>query len=598
MSIPTPAEVRTRTARDKRAQAFDPHWVRADFPILAETVHGKPLVYLDNAATTQKPRAVLEALAHYYEADNANIHRAVHLLGERATRAYEEARAKVQRFLGAAEAREIVFVRGTTEAINLVAQSYGRTFFKAGDEIVLSTMEHHSNIVPWQILCEQTGAVLRVVPISDAGEFLLDEYEKLLGPRTKLVSVVQVSNVLGTINPVREIIDLAHRRGVPVLLDGAQAVPHLPVDVRELDCDFYAFSGHKVYGPTGIGALYGKAALLEAMPPWQGGGSMISSVTFAKTTYDVLPNKFEAGTPHIAGAIVLGAALDYVQALGLEAIGIHEKELLAYATERLAEVPGLRVIGTAARKGAVISFVLEHPPVSSLDAGTQLDHEGVAVRTGHHCCQPLMERMHVPATIRASLALYNTREDVDALVAGLQKIVSAASARAKVRDVPPPAAPEARAAAYPKPAAASPQEAAAELAELFEFLGDWRERYQYLIELGEKLLPLPPEARTEANRVHGCQSTVHMIARKRPGTKDGIDFLADSDADLVRGLIAVLQQVFSGQSARAILTFDVEGFFKNLGLDQHLTLGRRNGLASMVQRIRTLAEHLAGAAES
>jgi cysteine desulfurase/selenocysteine lyase len=399
---------------------FDVERIRQDFPILSRSVHGKPLVYLDNAATTQKPQSVLDVLQHYYTADNANIHRAVHLLSERATRAYEEARLKVQRFLNAAESREIVFVRGTTEAINLVAQSYGRSTLKPGDEIVISHMEHHSNIVPWQILCEQTGAVLRVVGINDRGEFLFDEYEQLLGPRTRLVSVVHVSNVLGTINPVREIIALAHRRGVPVLLDGAQAVAHLPVDVQELDCDFYAFSGHKLYGPTGIGVLYGKAKLLEAMPPWQGGGDMISSVTFAKTTYNVLPYKFEAGTPHISGAIGLGAAVDYVQGIGLEAIAAHEQELLAYAMERLIEVPGLRLLGTAPYKASVLSFVLEDPPVAALDVGTQLDHEGVAVRTGHHCCQPLMDRLGVPATARASVALYNTRGDVDALSAAMQ----------------------------------------------------------------------------------------------------------------------------------------------------------------------------------
>jgi cysteine desulfurase/selenocysteine lyase len=390
---------------------------------------------------------------------------------------------------------------------------------------------------------------------------------------------------------VREIIELAHRRGVPVLLDGAQAVPHLPVDVRALDCDFFAFSGHKLYGPTGIGVLYGKAALLEAMPPWQGGGDMISSVTFAKTTYNVLPYKFEAGTPHVAGVVGLGAAIDYVQAIGLDAIAPHERQLLAYATERLGEVPGLRILGTAERKGAVISFVLEDPPVASLDVGTQLNHEGVAVRTGHHCCQPVMDRMGIDTATRASLALYNTREDVDALAAGLQKIVT--TARARARDVVASPAAADGALAYPEAAAGSPQEAAAELIELFDILGDWNDRYQTIIELGEKLLPMPEETKTETNRVHGCQSTVHMIARKRPGTPDVIDFLADSDAALVRGLIAVLQRVFSGHSARDILAFDVEGFFRKLGLDQHLTLGRRNGLASMVQRIRTLAAQLA-----
>ncbi|HJT76701.1 MAG TPA: aminotransferase class V-fold PLP-dependent enzyme, partial [Gemmataceae bacterium] len=488
-------------------------------------------------------------------------------------------------------AREIVFTRGTTEAINLVAQTYGRQNLRAGDEIIVSEMEHHSNIVPWQLLCEQTGAVLRVVPITDRGEFRLDAYEKLLGPKTKLVAVVHLSNVLGTINPVEDIIRLAHARGVPVLIDGAQAVAHLPVDVRRLDCDFYAFSGHKLYGPTGIGVLYGKAALLEAMPPWQGGGDMIASVSFARTTYNVLPYKFEAGTPDIAGAVGLGAAIDYVQRVGLDAIAAHEADLLSYATARLREVPGLRLLGTAERKGSVLSFVLEAPPVAPLDVGTLLDQEGVAVRTGHHCCQPLMGRLGVASAARASLALYNTREDIDALVAGLNKIVAGAATKGHAAEAAPPA--NGQAADYPEAAAGSPQEAADDLADSFEFFDDWKDRYQFLIELGAKLLPLPEDARTEAHRVHGCQSTVYMTARKRPGTADVIDFLADSDADLVRGLIAVLQRLYSGQSARQILAFDVEGFFRKLGLDQHLTLGRRNGLASMVQRIRKLAAELA-----
>jgi cysteine desulfurase/selenocysteine lyase len=590
MSIQTPSHVVPRPTRSRPPAPFDVRRLREDFPILRQKVHGKPLVYLDNSATTQKPQAVLDALERYYTTENANVHRAVHVLSERATRAYEDARARVQRFLGAAEAREIIFTRGTTEAINLVAQTYGRQNLRAGDEIIVSEMEHHSNIVPWQMLCEQTGAVLRVVPITDRGEFRLDAYEKLLGPRTKLVAVVHLSNVLGTINPVEEIIARAHARGVPVLIDGAQAVAHLPVDVRRLDCDFYAFSGHKLYGPTGIGVLYGKAALLEAMPPWQGGGDMIASVSFERTTYNVLPYKFEAGTPHIAGAVGLAAAIDYVERVGLDAIAAHEADLLAYATGRLREVPGLRLLGTAERKGSVLSFVLEDPAVAPLDVGMLLDHEGVAVRTGHHCCQPLMGRLGVASAARASLALYNTREEIDVLVNGLKKIVAAAGQKDREREpVVPPAG---QAAVYPEAAAASPQEAADELADLFEFLGDWKDRYQFLIELGAKLLPLPAEARTEENRVHGCQSTVHMIARKRPGTADVIDFLADSDADLVRGLIAILQRLFSEQSARQILAFDVEGYFKKLGLDQHLTLGRRNGLASMVQRIRKLAASL------
>jgi cysteine desulfurase/selenocysteine lyase len=394
--------------------------IRRDFPILHQEIHGKPLVYLDNAATSQKPRQVIAALDHYYNADNSNIHRGVHTLSERATAAHEGARDKVKQFLNAADHREIVFVRGATEAINLVAQSYARPRLKPGDEILITEMEHHSNIVPWQMVCEQTGAVLKVVPIGETGELLIDEFHRLLSVRTRLVAVVHVSNALGTVNPVGEIIAAAHAQGVPVLLDGAQAVPHVEVDVQALDCDFYAFSGHKLYAPTGIGVLYGKAALLEAMPPYQGGGEMIRSVSFVKTEYNALPYKFEAGTPHIAGAIGLGQAIDYVAGLGLRAIAAWEDELLRYATARALEIPGVRIIGTARNKTGILSFVLDgvHPH----DIGTVLDHEGVAVRTGHHCAMPVMEHFAVPATVRASLALYNTRGDIDRLIAAILKV--------------------------------------------------------------------------------------------------------------------------------------------------------------------------------
>ncbi len=394
--------------------------IRRDFPILHQEVHGKPLVYLDNAATSQKPSQVIAALDHYYSADNANIHRGVHTLSERATAAYEGGRDKVKQFLNAADRREIVFVRGATEAINLVAQSYARPRLKPGDEILITEMEHHSNIVPWQMVCEQTGAVLKVVPIDDTGELLLDDFHRLLSVRTKLVAVVHVSNALGTINPVEEIIAAAHAQGVPVLLDGAQAVPHVAVDVQALDCEFYVFSGHKLYAPTGSGALYGKAALLETMPPYQGGGDMIRSVTFTKTEYNALPYKFEAGTPHIAGGIGLGAAIDYVSNIGLQAIAAWEDELLRYATARALEIPGVRLIGTARHKAGILSFVMDgvHPH----DIGTILDHEGVAIRTGHHCAMPVMDHFAVPATARASLALYNTRDDIDRLLAAVIKV--------------------------------------------------------------------------------------------------------------------------------------------------------------------------------
>ena len=399
---------------------FDVERVRADFPILSTEVHGKPLVYLDNAATSQKPRAVIDAILRYYQGTNANVHRGVHYLSETATEEYEAARRTAQQFINAPHIHEIIFVRGTTEGINLVAQTFGRTRVGAGDEVLITGMEHHSNIVPWQILCNEKSAQLRVAPINDEGELVLDEFAKLLGPKTKLAAVTHVSNALGTINPLKRMIELAHAQGVPVLVDGAQAVPHLKVDVQALDCDFYTFSGHKVYGPTGIGVLWGKTALLESMPPYQGGGDMISSVTFEKTSYNKLPYKFEAGTPDIAGVIGLGAALTYVTGLGIEKIAAHEHDLLEYATERLLAIPGVRIIGTAKEKAGVVSFVMEnaHPH----DIGTILDQEGVAIRTGHHCSQPIMERFGIPATARASFALYNTRSEVDALIRGIEKV--------------------------------------------------------------------------------------------------------------------------------------------------------------------------------
>jgi cysteine desulfurase/selenocysteine lyase len=402
-------------------KSFDVARIRADFPILAQKIAGKPLVYLDNGATSQKPQAVIDALDHYYRVENSNIHRGVHSLSERATAAYEAAREKIRGFINAASDKEIIFVRGTTEAINLVAQSYGRSFLKAGDEIVISAMEHHSNIVPWQMVCEQVGARLRVIPINHDGEIVMEEYRRLLNDRTKFVAVTHVSNALGTIVPVNEIITLAHQRDVPVLLDGAQAVPHLKVDVRELDCDFYAFSGHKMFGPTGIGVLYGRRGMLEKMPPYQGGGDMISLVTFEKTHYNVLPYKFEAGTPNIAGVIGLGAAVDYLRGLDWQQVAAHERELLARATQALSEIVPLRIIGTAKEKAGVLSFVLDC--VHAHDVGTILDQEGVAVRAGHHCAMPVMQRFGVPATTRASFAFYNTAEEIDVLVRAIHRVL-------------------------------------------------------------------------------------------------------------------------------------------------------------------------------
>jgi len=406
-----------RVAGPRASSTFDAARVRADFPLLARTTRGIPLVYLDNAATSQKPRAVIDAVRRYYEHDNANIHRGVYALSAAATEAYEEARSTIARYLGAGSPREVVFVRGATEAINLVAATFGRMRVGAGDDVLVSAMEHHSNIVPWQLLCEEKGARLTVLPMHRSGELELDRLEALLTPRTRILAITHVSNSLGTVNPIREIVARAHARGVPVIVDGAQAVPHGPVDVTEIDCDFYAVSGHKMFGPTGIGALYGKAEHLDAMPPYQGGGDMIRSVRFEKTTFADIPSKFEAGTPHIAGVVGLGAAVGYLEGLDWAAVAAHESDLLMYATERLATVPGLTIVGTARRKAAVISFTLDD--VHAHDIGSIVDQYGVAIRTGHHCTQPVMEFFGIPATARASFAFYNTRADADALVDAL-----------------------------------------------------------------------------------------------------------------------------------------------------------------------------------
>ena len=403
------------------ATAFDVEAVRRDFPALHQEVYGRPLVFLDNAASAHKPRAVIDTVEHYYARDYSNVHRGLHYLSERCSQAFEDARGKVAAFINARDEREVVFVRGTTEAINLVAFTHGRTQVRSGDEILITAMEHHSNIVPWQLLCEQTGATLKVAPVSEAGELDIEAFERLLSPRTRLVAVTHISNALGTINPVRRIVDAAHAAGARVLIDGAQAVQHMPVDVQALDCDFYAFSGHKLYGPTGIGVLYGKAELLEAMPPWQGGGEMIREVTFERSSYAEVPHKFEAGTPHIVGAIGLGAAVDYLRALGREAVAQYERELLVYATRVLGGVPGLRIVGTAAEKASIVSFVLDgvHPH----DTGTILDRYGIAVRAGHHCTMPLMDRLGLSGTTRASFALYNTKSEVDRLAEGIEKVM-------------------------------------------------------------------------------------------------------------------------------------------------------------------------------
>lgn len=410
-----------RTHDTAAAAALDVARIRKDFPILGERVHGKPLVYLDNAATSQKPASVIEATSRYYREENANIHRGVHSLSERATKSYEDARGKIRRRVNAAHLQELIFVRGTTEGINLAAHSLGRRLVGSGDDVIISALEHHSNIVPWQLLCEERGAALRIIPVNDRGELILEEYDRLLAGKARIVAFAHVSNALGTINPVKEMTAMAHRAGAVVLVDGAQAVPHMAVDVRDIDCDFYAFSGHKMYGPTGVGVLYGKKEILESMPPYQSGGDMIKSVTFERTVFNDLPYRFEAGTPNIAGGVGLGAAVDYLDALDMDAVAEHERSLVRHATESLLAVPGVRIIGTAAEKAGVVSFTVEN--IHPHDIGTILDSDGVAIRTGHHCAQPLMLRFGVPATARASFAIYNTREEVDALAAGVRHAI-------------------------------------------------------------------------------------------------------------------------------------------------------------------------------
>ncbi|SDW34760.1 SufS family cysteine desulfurase [Thiocapsa roseopersicina] len=563
--------------------------LRAQFPILATRVHDQPLAYLDNAASTQQPLQVIQAVSDYHQQYHANIHRGVYQLSRNATRMHDYAREMVAHFLHAAEPVECLFTRGTTESINLVAASWGRANLQPGDEIILSHLEHHSNIVPWQMACEATGARIRVIPIDDAGELDMDAYRRLLSSRTRLVAVNHVSNALGTINPVKTIIEEAHAAGALALIDGAQWVAHGATDVQALDADFYAFSGHKLYGPTGMGVLYGKRSLLEAMPPYQGGGDMIEQVTFEKTAYAQIPNRFEAGTPHIAGAVGLAAAIEWLEGVGFERIGAHEQRLLRLATERLSAIPGLEIKGTAPHKAAVVSWVMVDPPIGTLDIGMQLDLRGICIRTGHHCCQPLMDRLSIASTARASFGVYNTEAEVERLADTLAEIVSAArdaSARKGSTETPPAEL------LYPAAVADSPASAAEEIAEIFDLLPDWPMRHQQIMDLGERLTPMPDDLKTPETFVPGCQSRVHLAARVRPGSDDVIEFLADSDANIVRGLIALLQQLYSGQTAGAILAFDAQAFFSRLGLDAHLSMTRRNGLVAMVERIRQVAAGL------
>jgi cysteine desulfurase/selenocysteine lyase len=581
------------------AQPFDVARLREQFPILATRVHGRPLAYLDNAASTQQPLPVIRAVSDYHQQYHANIHRGVYQLSRNATRMHDYAREVVAHFLHAAEPVECIFTRGTTESINLVAASWGRANLEPGDEIILSQLEHHSNIVPWQMVRESTGAVIKVIPVDERGELDLAAYRRLLSRRTRLVAVNQVSNALGTINPVATIIAEAHAAGALVLIDGAQWVAHGPTDVQALDADFYAFSGHKLYGPTGIGVLYGKRRLLEAMPPYQGGGDMIEQVTFEKTTYAPPPSRFEAGTPHIAGAVGLATAIEWLEGIGFEHIHAHEQRLLRQATERLSAIPGLEIKGTARHKAGVVSWVLVDPPIGTLDVGMQLDLQAICIRTGHHCCQPLMDRLGIASTARASFAIYNELSEIDRLADAVREIVEAARVKgshsaAGVGSSSQQADESGLSLHYPSAVAESPEAAAHEIEDLFGLLPDWPMRHQQIMDLGERLAPMPEALKSAQTLVPGCQSRVHLSARVRPGTPDVIEFIADSDATIVRGLIALLTQIYSGQTAGAILGFDAQEFFHRLGLDTHLSMTRRNGLTAMVERIRQIAATQAG----
>jgi cysteine desulfurase / selenocysteine lyase len=560
--------------------------IRADFPILSTQMGGKPLVYFDNGATTQKPQVVIDALVHYYTHDNANIHRGVYELSQRATDGYEAARKKVAEFIGAQDAAECIFVRGTTEGINLVASSWGGSNLKAGDEVLLTGLEHHSNIVPWQMQCDRVGAKLRVLPPLETGELDLTELGRMLSEKTKMVSVQHVSNALGTIHDVERIIALAKSVDAKVLIDGAQWIAHGPTDVSKLGCDFYTFSGHKLYGPTGVGVLWGKSQLLEAMPPFQGGGDMIETVSFEHTTYAPLPNKFEAGTPDIAGVIALGAAVDYVKSIGFPAIAAHESKLLEHATEKLSSIPGLRIIGTAKHKAAVISFVLESPSIAPLDIAMALSKEGIAIRTGHHCCMPLMEQMQVPGTSRVSLAIYNTTEEIDFLADVLLRLVDSRRAKqaSQVDDG------TVASIKFAKATASSPDAAAELLAEEFLLFDDRESKTEFLMELGQELPDCFEPLKAISTAVPGCMSEVYLIGRPSHEQPDRFEFAADSNAEIVRGLIAVLTSLFSGQAAKEILNFDTENFFRTIGLDQFISTQRRSGLDGMIRRIHLLAQ--------
>ncbi len=557
---------------------FDPLQVRRDFPILQTQMNGRPLVYLDNGATTQKPQAVIDAIVHYYTHLNANIHRGVYRLSQQATDEFEQSRTKVAKFIGATDATCCIFVRGTTEAINLVAQCWGKANLQPGDEVLLTQLEHHSNIVPWQLACAATGATIRTIPMTDNGELDLSGLEQLINKSTKMVALQNVSNALGTVHDVAKIIAWAKEVGAKVLVDGAQSVGHFPTNVGQLGCDFFTFSGHKLFGPTGIGVLWGRRELLTSMPPYQGGGDMIETVSFERSTYAPLPNRFEAGTPDIAGAVGLGAAIDYLKELDFTQIMAHEADLLEYATAELGRIEGLSIVGTAKHKAGVISFVCDD--IAALDIGMALDREGIAVRTGHHCCMPLMRRLNVSGTTRASLAFYNTREDIDALATALRKMIAARSAAGpKVETT----------IEFARAIANTPSEAADALAEEFLAFDDRESKTELLIDMARRLPHTFQQLKPICQAVPGCMSEVYLLGRPQPDAPERFEFVADSNAEIVRGLIAVLLHLFSGQDARQLLEFNVEDFFRRIGLDQFVSSQRRSGLDGMIRNIRTLA---------
>jgi cysteine desulfurase / selenocysteine lyase len=571
--------------------------VRADFPILATTMNGKPLIYFDNGATTQKPQAVIDAIVHYYRHDNANVHRGLYELSQRATDAYEQARAKVAQFLGNVLPNECIFTRGTTEGINLVASSWGRNNLRAGDQVLLSGLEHHSNIVPWQFACQATGAEIVVVHPESNGALDLKKFKQALSNKVRMVAIQHTSNALGTIHDIQSVVAMAKAVDAKVLVDGAQGIAHAATRLPELGCDFFVFSGHKLYGPTGIGVLWGRKELLESMPPFMGGGDMIDVVTFEKTTFAGLPNRFEAGTPHIEGAVGLAAAIDYVNGLGFDNIAQQESALLQHATEQLRKIPGLQIIGDARPKTAIISFVMKSPDIASMDVASYLALEGIAIRTGHHCCMPLMQDLGVSGTCRVSMAFYNTLAEVDKLAEVLNNLVQSRTNKQFAHQAAANAMPAAASAVsdsnniqFGRAQADSPDKVAEELIDEFLAFDDQHSKTQLLLEFGQELPDAFGILKTLTTSVPGCMSEVYLIGRSPANDPTRIEFAGDSNAQIVRGLIGVLQKLYSGQKATDVLAFDVEDFFRTIGLDQIVTSQRRSGLAGMLARIRGLAQ--------